>query len=205
MSTFPIEVQKRDRAGKGAARAARREGFVPGVLYGNKQSPVLINVPPLAIQKAFETGTFFSNVYDITVDGQSVQALAKDVQFHPVTDMVESIDFLRVTEKTSVTVNVPVKIVGEDQCPALKRGGLMSVLRTSVELVAPVSNLPEFLQVSVAGKNVGEPVRMSETQLPAGVTPKITDRDFVIINLLAPKLSGASASVDDEEGEDTEA
>lgn len=202
MSTYPMTVEKRERAGKGAARAVRREGFIPGVLYGNKQDPVLISITPLTVQKAFETGTFFSNVYEVQVaGGETVQALVRDVQFHPVTDRVESIDFLRVTEKTKVTVNVPVRITGEDTCPALKRGGLMSVLRTSVELVAPVSALPEFLEASVADKGMGDAVRMSEINLPDGVTPKITDRDFVIVNLLAPKLSASTEESEDSDGD----
>ena len=201
MSTFTIEAKKRDRAGKGAARAARREGFVPGVLYGNKQDPVLINVTPLMMQKAFETGTFFSNVYEVNVDGaETAQALARDVQFHPVSDQVESVDFLRVTDDTKVNVNVPVRLTGEDECVGIKRGGLVSMLRTSVELIAPVKSLPEFIEINIADKNVGDAARISEATLPEGVTPAITDRDFVIANILAPKLS---ASTDEEETEDT--
>ena len=202
MSKFTIEAKKRDRAGKGAARAARRQGFIPGVLYGNKQDPVLINVTPLMMQKAFETGTFYSNVYEVKVDGgESAQALARDVQFHPVSDRVESVDFLRVTDETKVNVNVPVRLTGEDECVGIRRGGLVSILRTSVELIAPVKSLPEFIEINVADKDVGDAARISEATLPEGVTPAITDRDFVIANILAPKLSAAAD--EEEETEDT--
>ncbi|MGD1880276.1 MAG: 50S ribosomal protein L25/general stress protein Ctc [Kiloniellaceae bacterium] len=188
----------RDRAGKGPARAARRAGLVPGVVYGAKKDPNMISVEERLLIKLLHQGGFFSTLFDVKVDGKSERALARDVQFDPVTDKPVHIDFLRVSAATSVHVEVAVHFINEDQCPGSKEGGVLNVVRHEVELTCRADAIPQHIEVDLAGLQVGDGIHISMVKLPDGVHPTITDRDFTIATIAAPTVAR-------EESEDEEA
>ena len=194
-----IPAVKRDRAGKGAARAIRREGLVPCVVYGDNKEPTTISVDPRVIWKGLESGHFFSTVYTVAVEsGDEEKALVRDVQFHPVTDQVLHVDFVRAGESTKLTVNVPVNFVNEDKCEGVKLGGILNIVRHEIEITCSALNVPSELTLDLANAKVGDTIRISDIALPEGAKSAITDRDPVVVNIAAPK-GGAVAAEETEE------
>lgn len=196
-----VDAIKKDRAGKGAARATRREGRVPAVIYGDKKEPTMISLDPRDVWRELQSGAFFTRLYEFNVDGENARTLARDVQFHPVTDQPMHLDFLRVGPDTMVTVDVPVRFLNETTCPGIKRGGLLNVVRHAVELLCKADSIPESLTFDLANTKMGETIHISAFELPEGVTPTITDRDFTVATIAIPsRLRGVA----DEEEEATE-
>lgn len=199
-TSFP--AQKRERAGKGAARAVRRAGMVPGVIYGENKDPISISVAPGIIQKGLESGHFFNTVYTIEVEGGSAErAIPRDVQAHPVTDAALHVDFLRVGRRTRLAVNVPVTFINEDACPGLEQGGQLAIVRHEVELSCQADAIPGEITADLSGLEIGDTIRISSISLPEGVTPTITDRDFVIANIGA-KMAEPVETEEEELDED---
>lgn len=194
----PISAKQRERAGKGAARATRREGRIPAVIYGNKQDPVMISLDPIEMMHHLR-GAFFTHVYEIDVEGgKKERVLARDVQTHPVSDDPMHIDFMRFSKTTKVNVEVECQFLNEDDCPGLGRGGVLNVVRYTVELVCSPDSIPEFIEVDLTGLDIGDSVHISAVKLPDGVTPVIDDRDFTIATIAAPTI----VTDEDEEGSD---
>ena len=183
-----LSAQPRDRAGKGAARAVRRAGFVPAVIYGGKEPPLMISVDPGVLGREIARGAFFTTMVDIDVNGTSHRALARDVQFHPVTDRPEHVDFLRVTAETRITVDVPVVFDNEEICPGIKRGGVLNIVRHEVELECRADAIPHALHADVSQLDIGDSIHISHIRLPEGVRPTIADRDFTIATVAAPTV-----------------
>ncbi|PKP65412.1 MAG: 50S ribosomal protein L25 [Alphaproteobacteria bacterium HGW-Alphaproteobacteria-7] len=195
-----LPAEARERAGKGASRAIRREGRTPAVIYGGKEEPTMIHVEEKELVKQLMTGHFMNSVVNLEIGGKTVRTLPKDVAFHPVTDRPLHVDFLRLTGDSKVEVQVPVVFVNEDASPGLKKGGVLNVVRHELDLLCPNANIPEEIQIDVTGKDVGDAIHISEVALPKGVTSVITDRDFTIATLVAPsalKRSEGAASSDD--------
>ncbi|MGF1629938.1 MAG: 50S ribosomal protein L25/general stress protein Ctc [Kiloniellaceae bacterium] len=178
----------RDRAGKGPARAARRAGQVPGVIYGAKKDPNMISVEERLLTKLLHQGGFFSTLFDVKVNGKAERVLARDVQFHPVSDKPVHIDFLRVSAATSVHVEVSVHFINEDKSPGLRGGGVLNVVRHEVELTCRADAIPQHIEVDLEGLDIGDGVHISMVKLPDGVHPTITDRDFTIATIAAPTV-----------------
>jgi len=177
----------RDRAGTGAARAERRAGRVPAVVYGDKKSPVMISLDPRVVMKNLDTGAFFSTVYDLEVDGSKTdRVLPRDIQLHPVNDRPMHVDFLRVSADAKLAVNVSVNFLNEEECAGLKRGGILNIVRHEVELLCSVDNIPPQLECDLSGYDIGDSIHISAISLPEGVTPTITDRDFTVATIAAP-------------------
>ncbi len=197
MSTV-ITAQKRDRAGKGAARAVRREKLTPGVVYGAKQEPVSIVVDPRDIMRALQTGTFFNTVYELDIDGKTEKVLPRDVQFHVVKDSVEHVDFLRVEDSSVVKVSVPIEYKGTKNNNAIRMGGRLQVVRRDVEILVAAGKIPTKLEANVSDLKFGGIFRLSALGLDADIKPTITDRDFVLASLKAPR----GATVDEDETEE---
>lgn len=199
-----IEAQARDRLGKGASRATRRAGFVPAVIYGDKKDPEAIQIAQNEIQRLLNRGGFMSQTYDLVVDGKKTTVLPRDLQLHPVTDMPMHIDFLRLGKGATVTMAVPVHVVGEDESTGLKRGGVINHTRHDIELNVPADAIPEAIEVNVSELDLGEAIKISDVTLPEGATPTITDRDFTILAIVAPSglKSAQDAAADEEEGEE---
>jgi len=197
-----LAAEARDRAGKGASRAVRREGRVPAVVYGNKESALPIHIEEKRLVKLLQSGHFMNSVIEIELDGKKHRTLPRDVQYHPVNDRPLHVDFLRVSGDSLVTVNVPVRFENEDASPGLKRGGVLNVVRHEVELRCPADAIPDNLVVDVTGFEVGDSIHISVVKLAKGITTVI-DRDFTVATIVAP--SGMKSQGDTTEGEDAAA
>lgn len=187
-----LSAETRDRAGKGASRALRREGRVPAVVYGNNQEPETIHVEEKALVKALMTGHFMNSVVEITVGGKTTRTLPKDVAFHVVTDRPIHVDFLRISKDAKVDVSVPVHFANEEASPGLKRGGVLNIVRHELELVCDADNIPEEIIIDVTGYEVGDSIHISAVALPVGSASAITDRDFTIATIVAPSALKSS-------------
>ncbi len=187
-----LSAETRDRVGKGASRALRRENRVPCVIYGNNEDPLGIHVEEKLLMKALHTGHFFNSVVMIEVGGKKVRTLPKAVAFHPVTDRPIHADFLRISEHAKVHVEVPVHFIDELLSPAIKRGAVLNIVRHEVELICDAAEIPDEVTVSLKGYEVGESIHMSAVTLPAGVTTAITDRDFTLATIVAPSALKSS-------------
>lgn len=183
---FRCEV--RERTGTGGARAVRREGWVPGVLYGGDAAPVAIRLRATEVIKAHLAGRMRAHLAKIDVPGQDYlqPVIAREVQIDPVSDTPIHVDLMRVDEKTRLDVEIPVRFLNEEASPGLKRGGVLNIVRHTVELYAPATAIPEYLEADVTGLEIGDSVKISAIKLPEGVTPTITDRDFTIATIAAP-------------------
>ncbi len=197
-----LTAEARDRGGKGASRAVRREGRVPAVIYGNKESALSIHVEEKRLVKLLSSGHFMNSVVEVEVDGQVHRTLPRDVQFHPVSDRPLHVDFLRVTGASLVTVNVPVRFENEHASPGLKRGGVLNVVRHEVELKCPADSIPDDIVVDVTGFEVGDSIHVSVVKLAPGVKTVI-ERDFTIATIVAP--SGLKSQGDAGEAEEAAA
>ncbi|GGA70725.1 50S ribosomal protein L25 [Nitratireductor aestuarii] len=181
-----LKAEARERVGKGSARALRREGKIPAVIYGDKQAPVAITVSAKEIYYRIYNGGFSTTVLDIDVDGKTYHVLPKEYQLDKVKDTPLHVDFLRVGKNSVVTVNVPVHFENEEQSPGLKRGGVLNVVRHEVEVHCPAEAIPEAIVVDLTGTDLGDSIHISAVKLPKGVEPTITDRDFTIATIAAP-------------------
>jgi large subunit ribosomal protein L25 len=191
-----LAAETRDRVGKGASRALRRDGRVPAVIYGQNQEPTAIHLEEKALTKALMTGHFMTSVVTVEGAGAAIRTLPKDVAFHPVTDRPIHVDFLRIGEHTSVTVSVPVVFVDEDKSPGLERGGTLNVVRHELELIVDASEIPSEVAVSLAGAEVGDSIHISAVTLPNGAKSAIEDRDFTIATIASPSALRSEGAAD---------
>jgi len=196
-----LEALERTGTGKGAARQARRDGMVPGIVFGGDKDPLPINLPFNKLLKMLKAGRFKSTLFNLKVDGhEDVRVICRDVQRDVVKDLPRHVDFMRLRRTTKIGLFIPVEVEGEENCPGIRKGGVLTMVRPEVELVVTAGDIPEKIVASVAGMQIGDTLTISQIELPAGAKPTI-DRDFVIANIQAP--SGlASQSDDDESGED---
>ncbi len=208
---YALTAETRDQAGKGAARSLRREGKTPAVIYGDKKEPLKITLDANTVNVIYNKGHMFTTLCDLSVSNDKFLVLARDVQLHPVTDIVEHIDFLRVTDKTRIMVKVPVHFINEEQSPGLEAKGILNIVRHEVEVHCRANAIPEIINVDLAGKGLGDSVHSSDAKYPDGVTPVIDDRDFTIATIVAPRtmeeIEAAEADTDDgieREGEEAE-
>ena len=188
--TLPAEP--RDRAGKGASRALRRDGRVPAVIYGDKKEPISVHVEEKLLSKILSGGHFMNTVVMVEADGKSHRTLPKDVQFHPVTSRPVHVDFLRIGEHTQVNVNVPVRFDNEEEAPGIKRGGVLNIVRHELELVCDAAQIPDEIHISLAGLEIGDAIHISHVALPEGAKSAIEDRDFTIATVVAPSAMKSS-------------
>ena len=199
-----LSAEPRERAGKGASRALRREGRVPAVIYGNNQDPETIHVEEKALIKALMTGHFSNSIVEVTVGGKTERTLPKDVAFHPVSDRPIHVDFMRLSKDAMVEVKVPVVFINEEKSPGLKRGGVLNIVRHELELICDSARIPDDIEIDVTGFDVGDSIHISHVTLPAGSKSAITDRDFTIATVVAPsgmKSAGGDTTKDEDEGE----
>lgn len=185
-----LAASTRDRAGKGTARATRRAGLIPAVIYGNKEKPVMIALDTTKFTREIHRPGFFTHLFDITVDGTTHRVLPRDLQLDPVYDRPLHADFLRVSDTTEITLKVPVEFINADTSPGIKKGGVLNVVRHDIEVYALANNIPEKIIVDLAGVEVGVSIHISSVKLPEGVRPTIEDRDFTVATLQAPTVKG---------------
>lgn len=193
-----LNVTVRERVGKGGAREARRNGFVPGVLYGGDLAPVAINVRKNELTKAISSGKFLSTTVNLIHEGEKQLVIPQAIQIHPITDQPEHVDLFRVRSDQVIAVEVPVSFIGEDVAPGLKKGGTLNVVRFSVELHVKAGNIPDNIEADVSTLEIGDNVKISDINLPEGSSPTITDRDFTIATI----AGRSSESSTDQESSD---
>lgn len=195
-----FNVDVRERIGKGGAREARRQGFVPGVLYGGGEDPVAINLRKNEVVKAINTGQFLSSTATLVHDGAKQLVIPQAIQMHPVSDQPQHVDLFRVKKDQIITVEVTVNFLNEEESPGLKKGGALNVVRHAVELNVRADSIPDSLDADLTGLDIGDNVKISDISLPGGAEPTITDRDFTIASVV-----GRGISADVEEGAEDEA
>lgn len=194
-----LAAEPRDRAGKGASRAIRRSGRVPAVIYGAGSAAIPIHLEEKILVRLLSTGHFMNSVVEIELDGKLTKTLPRDVQFHPVSDRPIHVDFLRLTGDSKITVNVPVVFIDEDKSPGMKRGAVLNIVRHEVAVDCAPSAIPDDLQISLEGLDIGASIHISAVKLPKGVEPHIHDRDFTIATMVAPSaLKSEKGEADSE-------
>mgnify|MGYP003670700053 FL=1 len=207
--TVTFNAESRAQVGKGAARATRRIGKVPAVIYGANKDPEPISITPAQLRAALAQPGFFATLFDMDVDGNQQQVLCRELQVHPVTDAPMHLDFLRVTERTRINLEIQVRFENEEESPGLKGGGVLNIVRHAVEVVCRAGAIPEEFVADLTGLDVGDSIHISDITLPDGVKPTITDRDFTIATIAAPTVAPVEDEIDPdaelEEGEAGEA
>ena len=194
--TIELKATTREKVGKGAARVLRRENLVPAVIYGGKEAALPIALPYKEINNFIYAGGLLTKIVNIEVDGKTIQTLPKDYQLDVVKGKPLHVDFLRVSKDTTVIVEVPVHFLNEEKCPGIKRGGVLNIVRHEVEVFVPVTDIPEAIEIDLAGVQLGDSIHISQVTLPEGVKPTITDRDFTIATIASP--AGLKAEEEDE-------
>jgi len=191
-----LKAQPRDMTGSSASRAIRKAGGVPAIVYGGRGGPEMLTLNYREVWKQVETGQFLSTVFMLDVGGKKTRVIPRDVQFDPVRDFVEHIDFMRLAKDAVVEVEVPVHVTNEDDSPGLERGGVLNLVRHSIEVSCPADAIPDNIEVDLTGLDIGDSIHISQVTLPDKVTPTITDRDFTILT-----ISGAAAAEPEDEGD----
>jgi len=180
-----IRAETRDRGGKGPARATRRSGRIPGVLYGQKEPPVLLTLDPREIASEMHRTGFFARLVEVQIDGGAHRVLPRDVQVDPVTDAPLHVDFMRVGVGTRIHVAVPVVFTDQESAPGLKRGGILNIVRHEIDLVCSADNIPDRITVSLDGLDIGDTIHIHSVTLPEGTRPTVS-RDFTVASIAAP-------------------
>ena len=194
--TYELKAEARERVGKGSARELRRNGLIPAVIYGDKQAPISIALSTNEVTKRIHAGGFMTTVATIDVDGKKIKVLPKDYQLDPVRDFTMHVDFLRVSGNTLVNVEVPVHFINEEKSD-IKIGGVLNIVRHTVEFHCPANDIPEFITVDLAGLKIGDNVHISNVKLPKNITPVIADRDFTIATIVAPAAGVAEETTEE--------
>ena len=185
--------------GTGSTHSLLNKGMVPGIVYGKGSEPTKIAFENKVLLKLMHTGAFYSTILDIDIDGKNEKVLPKQLQYHPVTDKLIHFDFLRVQNDTKVTVEVPVEFLNQDTCPGLKKGGVLNLVRREVELSCNANNIPDKLQFDLINSEIGDSIKISNIELPEGVNPTITDRDFVVATVVPPTVEVETKPAEAEE------
>ncbi len=196
-----ISAQYRAELGRGASRAARRSGRVPGVVYGAAKDTASISVDRRQLDREMARGGFYTRLYSLQIDGRSEQVLAREVQSHPVTDVPMHVDFLRLSGDSTIRLQIPVIFENEEESPGIKRGGVLNVVRHEVEVNCRADAIPESFTADLTGLGIGDAVRISDIRLPEGVEPVITDRDFTIATIAASSAAIEDAAAEAEAAE----
>lgn len=192
-AVISISAQPRERAGKGAARSTRRAGRIPAVIYGEKQEATLISVDPKELDRLVHKKAFFASLLDVDIAGKKHRVLPRDVQFNPVTDVIEHLDFQRIGKDTKIHVNVPVVVKNEAAAPGIKRGGVLNLVRHEIPFTCSPENIPQQIVVDLTGLDIGASIHISSIELPKGATPNLRERDFTVVTIGAPSGLKAEA------------
>ena len=194
--SYELKAEARERVGKGSSRELRRNGLIPAVIYGDKQAPISIALSTNEVTKRIHAGGFMTTVGTIDVDGKKIKVLPKDYQLDPVRDFTMHVDFLRVSGNTLVNVEVPVHFENEEKSD-IKIGGVLNIVRHTVEFHCPANDIPEFITVDLSGLKIGDNVHISNVKLPKNISPVIADRDFTIATIVAPAAGVAEETTEE--------
>ncbi|CAN5309978.1 hypothetical protein BH10PSE7_BH10PSE7_20980 [soil metagenome] len=193
-----LKATARGGAGKGAARAIRRQGLIPGVVYGDKKEPQNISFTKRDLQPHVETGRFLSTLVDLDVDGETVRAIPRDVQFEPVRDFIIHVDFLRLGKGARIHVEVPVHFKNQELSPGIKKGGVLNIVRHEIDLYCPADNIPDEIMIDLTGYEIGQSIHISSVKLPENVTPAIRERDFTVATIASAAAMKEEETATDE-------
>ncbi len=203
-----LSAFSRQNVGTNSSKKVRNAKQIPAIIYGDGKSPQPISIEITELRKEISKSSFLNKLYDISIDKNKVRVIVQDISQNPVTDELEHIDFLRVNDKTKVTIEVPVKFINETLSPGIKRGGVLNVVRYAVEVICPVNKIPESFEFNLEGLEIGDSIHISHTKIEEGVETTIKDRDFTVASILAPSaLVSSEASeekTDESEEEKTE-
>ena len=190
----------------GSNKSLLNKGLVPGIIYGKGTEPSKIAFENNLLIKLIKSKGFFTTIINIDIEGKAEKVLPKNIQFHPITDKAIHLDLLRIQENTKVTVEVPVEFLNQDICPGLKKGGVLNIIRRTIELICNANAIPKVLQFDLSEIDIGDAIKISNIQLPEGVQPTIRDRDFVISTIVAPTIEVEETKPEEEgvEGEEGE-
>lgn len=189
-----ITALKRVGAGKGPARASRRDGRVPGVIYGGPEKPQMISIDNAALLRVLKRGGFMSHQFMVDLgEGSPVRVIPRDLQLDPVRDFPLHVDFMRLFKGSTISVQIPVRFAGEGVSPGMKRGGVLNVVRHEIELLCPVDDIPDHIEIDISELDIGDGLHISAVRLPAGVRPAIRGRDFTVVTVAAPVVEQAAA------------
>ncbi len=183
MSTITLSAVKRENNGKAANKGLRKEGRLPAVVYGGKDEAVSISLDHKELYQVYSKGWLTSKTVELNVDGKAINVLPREVQLHPVSDQPLHVDFLRLEKGDKVRVNVPIKFVGLERSPGIKRGGVLNKVRRAVELICPADNIPTGIEADISALKIKESLHYSKLVVPADCTPTITDRDFTVATI----------------------
>ena len=197
-----LPVNLRSALGKKATRAERRDNRVPAVIYGNNEKNIPISIEGKQLEKLLQSAQFFTQIFELDVEGKKQQALARDLQLHPVNDRPLHVDFLRFNENTRIVLLIPAVFINEEDSPGLKRGGVLNIVRREVELLCSPLKIPKELVFDLEGLEIGATIHIGDIELPEGVST-VTDRDFTVATVAAPTVMPTEDELD-EEGEGTE-
>ncbi len=200
-----LNAFSRKIVGTNSSKKVREENKIPAIIYGDGKSPQPISIDVKDLRIAISKSSFINKIYDLSIDKSKTRVIVQDISQNPVTDRLEHVDFLRVNDNTKVTIEVPVKFTNEALSPGLKRGGVLNVVRYTVEVICPVKNIPENFEFNLDGLEIGDSIHISHTNMDPEIKPTITDRDFTVASILAPSaLVSAEATEEKTEGEDSE-
>jgi large subunit ribosomal protein L25 len=200
-----LKATKRTTISAGQINKLRTDGFVPAVLYGGGKNNLNISLKKLQLQNIINSETFMSKVFDLDIDGSSEKALPRDIAYDPVSDEPIHIDFLRITQGSKLTLEIPVKFLNSEKSPGLKKGGVLNIVRRKVQLKCPAENIPTEIIVDLDNTEINTSLKISSVKLPENVTPVITGRDFVIATVAAPTVLVEPEKVESEEVAEGEA
>jgi len=194
-----LKAEERQGTGTGVARALRREGKIPGIIYGGTEAPQPISVDLKNVSTELSRSGFFSRVYTVEMGKSKVQVIARDVQFHPVTDVALHVDFQRVDKDSKIHVSIPVEYINEDKAPGLKLGGMLNIIIHNLEIICPANSIPEKITIDLAGLNINQSIHLDVVSLPSGVKAAQPARDYTLVTIVPP-----SGSDEEENKEKTE-
>ncbi len=185
-----VSVELRDRAGKGAARAVRRAGRVPAVIYGDKKEPTLVSLDPRDLIRELHASGFYTRLFELDMGGKKEVALARDVQLDPVSDFPLHVDFMRVGADSTIHVNVPVHFSNQEKSPGIKKGGLLNIVQHEIELICKADAIPDALEVDLLAFDINSSIHISQIKIPAGARLAQGDRDFTVATIVPPSGAG---------------
>ncbi len=202
--TLTISGNKRNEVGKGASRSLRRAGQIPAIIYGEKKESISVDIEEKEYRKLMNQPGIYSRLIDLSINGESNIVLTRDIQIHPLTESPLHVDFLRIGKGSVINVSVPVNFINEEDSPGLKSGGVLNIVRHQLELDCPAENIPEKIEIDLTGLVVGDSIHISSVNLPEGVKPSITDRDFTIATIAAPTKMVETVTASEEDTQETE-
>ena len=199
-----LNAFSRETVGSNSSKKIREESKIPAIIYGDGKNPQPISLDIKDLRIAISNSAFLNKIYDLLIEKTKTRVIVQDISQNPVTDRLEHVDFLRVNDNTEVTIEVPVKFINEALSPGLKRGGVLNVVRYTVEVICPVKNIPENFEFNLDGLEIGDSIHISHTQMDPAIKPTITDRDFTVASILAPSALVSAEATEEKTEEDAE-